>query len=305
VVRGWPGVGKTTLVSVLARDPEVSEAFPDGVLWTALDQKPELMSKIAQWARTLGTDDLLHIATVAEATERLGLLLRDKRILLVIDGVWEANDALPFIQAAIGSKCAVLATTRLTSVADALASFDKSRTRDENIHILPVLSEEDALTLLRHIAPNVVESHPDECRELLRDLENLPLAIHVAGGMLNEKLRTNVSDLSEWIRKAASLEAEPSPLDRAEGAALLTVNALFRRSTDLLDDVTRECFGYLGAFAPKPATFDVGALKAVWMIDDPKPVIRKLISLGLLEPVGLGRFQMHALLVQHARSLLT
>jgi serine/threonine protein phosphatase PrpC len=97
-------------------------------------------------------------------TERLGLLLRDKRILLVIDGVWEANDALPFIQAAIGSKCAVLATTRLTSVADALASFDKSRTRDENIHILPVLSEEDALTLLRHIAPNVVESHPDECR---------------------------------------------------------------------------------------------------------------------------------------------
>jgi hypothetical protein len=30
-----------------------------------------------------------------------------------------------------------------------------------------------------------------------------------------------------------------------------------------------------------------------------------LINYGLLEPVGGGRFQMHALLVAHARSLLS
>jgi NB-ARC domain len=305
VVRGWPGVGKTTLVSVLARDPEVSEAFPDGVLWTALDQKPEMMSKIAQWARALGTDDLLYTPTIAEATERLGLLLRDKRMLLVVDDIWNVDHARPFLQAASDSKCAVLAITRLTSIADALASLNPSRTPAESIYVLPVFAEDDALTLLRLLAPEVVARHPEACRELLRDLEYLPLAIHVAGGVLNEKLRTNVPDLSEWIRKAASLEAEPSPLDRAEGIGLPTVRALLLRSTDLLDDATREYFAYLGAFAPKPATFDVGALKAVWMVDDPKPVIRKLVSFGLLELVGSGRFQMHALLVQHARSLLT
>jgi hypothetical protein len=270
-----------------------------------LDQKPELMSKIAQWARALGTDDLLYIPTVAEVTERLGLLLRDKRMLLVVDDIWNVDHARPFLQAASDSKCAVLAITRLTSVADGLASLNPSRSPAESIYVLPVFAEDDALTLLRLLAPEVVERHPEACRELLRDLEYLPLAIHVAGGVLNEKLRTNVPDLSEWIRKAASLEAEPSPLDRAEGIALPTVRALLLRSTDLLDDATRECFAYLGAFAPKPATFDVGALKAVWMIDDPKPVIRQLVSFGLLERVGSGRFQMHALLVQHARSLLT
>ena len=86
---------------------------------------------------------------------------------------------------------------------------------------------------------------------------------------------------------------------------LPTVEVLFRRSTDRLDAVTRECFAYLGMFAPKPATFDVEAMKAVWMVDDPEPIIRKLVGFGLLERVGAGRFQMQNLLAQHALSLLS
>jgi hypothetical protein len=62
---------------------------------------------------------------------------------------------------------------------------------------------------------------------------------------------------------------------------------------------------YLGAFAPKPATFDLPALQAVWQVDDPKPAVRQLVGHGLLEPVGGGRFQMHRILVDFARSLCT
>ena len=43
-------------------------------------------------------------------------------------------------------------------------------------------------------------------------------------------------------------------------------------------------------------------MKAVWMGDDPRPIVRALVSRGRLEPIG-GRFQMHALLVAHARAL--
>ena len=39
------------------------------------------------------------------------------------------------------------------------------------------------------------------------------------------------------------------------------------------------------------------------MIEDPKPIVRKLVGLGLLEVIGDGRFQMHALLVQHASTI--
>jgi hypothetical protein len=85
---------------------------------------------------------------------------------------------------------------------------------------------------------------------------------------------------------------------------LPTVQALLQKSTDALDHLTRDCFACLGPFAPKPATFDLEALRFVWKMEDPLPIIRKLLGHGLLEPVGAGQFQMHELLVAHARSLM-
>jgi hypothetical protein len=301
VVRGWPGVGKTTLVGVIGRDPEVLTAFPEGVLWTTLDQKPELMSKLAEWGRALGMDDLLRVPTIDEAAAKLAAVLRQKRMLLIVDDIWNQAHAIPFLKASAGSKCALLATTRLTSVAEALMSDG------QRIYFLPVLTEDNALIVLRHLAPVVVEQHPAECRELVRDIEYLPLALHVAGRLLKAEAKWGLSvvDLINGIREGAKLFPEPAPIDRAEGATIPTVAALMKRSTDQLDEQTRDCFAFLGAFAPKPATFDIAAMKAVWEIDDPKPVVRKLVGHGLLEPVGVDRFQMHALLVHHARSLLT
>jgi hypothetical protein len=301
VVRGWPGVGKTTFVGVLGRDPEVSKAFPDGVLWTSLDQAPELISKLVEWGRALGTTELLRAHTLDDATLQLADLLHNKRMLLIVDDVWDQAHAAPFIKASVGSKCAVLITTRLTNVAEALTADG------QRIYVLPVLTEENAFTLLHNLAPEVVAQHPNECRELVQDLEYLPLAIHLAGRLLKAEAKKgyDVSDLIAEIREGSKLMPEPAPLDRAEGAKMPTVTALLRSSTDQLDDRTRDCFAFLGVFAPKPATFDLAAMKAVWAIDDPKPIVRKLVGYGLLEPVGENRFQIHALLAKHALSLLS
>jgi hypothetical protein len=300
VVRGWPGVGKTTLVGVIGRDPDVIKEFPDGVLWASLDQKPNLLSTIASWGRALGTDELLRAPTLREATTLLASFLQHKRMLLILDDVWEASDALPFLQAC-GSKSTLLVTTRVTRVAEDLTN------RPEAIYVLPVLSEDNALRLMSIFVPTIVEQYQEECRQLVRDLEYLPLALHVAGRLLKteSKMGWGVADLLRDIKEGALLFRAEAPLDRAEGKTIPTVAALLRRSTDLLDEKTRDCFAFLGAFAPKPASFDLGAMRAVWQVDDPKPIVRKLVNHGLLEPTGSGRFQMHALLVQHARLLLT
>jgi hypothetical protein len=55
---------------------------------------------------------------------------------------------------------------------------------------------------------------------------------------------------------------------------------------------------------PKPATFALDALAVAWDVHDPRVAVRQLVDRGLLEPISGGRFQMHALLVLHARSLL-
>ncbi len=71
-----------------------------------------------------------------------------------------------------------------------------------------------------------------------------------------------------------------------------------------MDERARNCFALLGVFAPKPATFDLEAMKFMWQVKNAKPIAATLVDRGLLEPVPeSGRFQMHALLVKHADSL--
>jgi len=299
-VRGWPGVGKTTIAAALAYDSEIIKAFPDGVLWTSLGQKPNLLSEMATWGRALGTEDLLRAPTLKEATALLAALLRKKRMLLLVDDVWEVEHAAPFQQAR-GSDCALLITTREAGVANALAPTPNA------VYNLPVLTEEYALKLLQALAPTVVKQHHDACLELVRSLECLPLALQVAGHMLNvEAGLWSVTELLTELREGSKIIQEKAPADRMdyEKQTIPTVAVLLKRSTDRLDEHTRDCFAFLGAFAPKPATFDLTAMKAVWMVDDAKPIARELVNRGLLEPVG-GRFQMHALLVAHAKALCT
>ena len=325
-VRGWPGVGKTTVASALAYDPDVRTSFPDGVLWVSLGQTPSLLSELAAWGRALGTDDLLKAKTVEEASARLAAFLLNRRMLLIVDDVWKPEHAIPFKIG--GQGCAILITTRDNSVARALAPTP------DHVYNLPVLTEDKALELLKSLATSVVAEYPQQSLLLVRELEGLPLAIQVAGHLLNVEASYGfgVTNLLNELREGAKLLAAKAPADRVDVAneTTPTVAVLLQKSTDHLDNHTRDCFAYLGAFAPKPATFDLAAMKVVWQVEDPKPTARILVDRGLLLPIietdkdalkdissvqvdrGLlepiietGRFQMHALLVMHAKSLLT
>ena len=102
------------------------------------------------------------------------------------------------------------------------------------------------------------------------------------------------------------LEAQ-APADRVDPTTgiIPSVKVLLEKSIDRLNFKDQERFARLGPFAPKPATFDLKDLQAVWEIEDPKTTVNELVDRGLLEPLGTCRFQMHALLVMYANSLLT
>lgn len=299
VVRGWPGVGKTSLVGAVGHDAEIAETFKDGVLWISLEQKPNVITEMARWGRALGSEEILKAPTVRDATAQLAALLSKRQMLLIVDDVWETEHAAPFTDAA-GEQCSVMITTRLPKVAEAITT-DPNRTYN-----LPVLTEEFALMVLRILVPDVVAQNERDCVKLVRDLEYLPLALHVAAGLLRSEanLGWGVAGLIKKIREGTELMNTPAPKDRiGKSGVIPSVASLLQRSTDVLDEEIRDCFICLGAFAPKPAHFNLHALQAVWQVDDPKPVVRQLVGHGLLEPVGRGRFQMHRILVDHARSL--
>jgi hypothetical protein len=301
VLRGLPGVGKTTLVTALAHDPDVAVAFPDGVLWASVGEQPDPFAELNRWRRALTKGDAEQPRNLEQVMDQVRRLLRDKRMLLIVDDVWEADAAAPFAIAGAGS--ATLITTRLRDVAYRLA------VTEDDVYLLDRLSDGKALELLARLAPSVVKQHPQESRELVDQLEGLPLAIRVAGRLVAARapLGWGIKDLVAELTAGEGLLRQVAPEDRYDPVTktIPTISLLLQKSTDRLDQETRKRFAYLGPFAPKPATFDLEDMQAVWEVDDARPTARQLADRGLLEPIiGTGRFQMHALLVMHARSLL-
>lgn len=300
VIQGWPGVGKSTTVAMLAHDPEITRQFPDGILWASLGENPSILGELSAWAGAFKLSEPGRARKTEEISAQLTAILHEKRALLIVDDVWHADHVQPFRVG--GQMCALVITSRLNDVAHALAptAFDLYR--------LPVLTNNAALELLAKLTPETTAEYPDEARELVRDLEGLPLAVHVAGRLLHSEaqLGWGIRELLAELRTGAGLlgAQAPSEMLGAGRDTSPTVAALLKRSTDLLDEEIRRRFAFLGLFIPKPATFDLEAMAVAWDVADPKPTARALVNRGLLEPISGGRFQMHALLVLHARSLL-
>jgi hypothetical protein len=309
IVHGWPGVGKTALVTALAYDPAVTGKegqYPDGVLWAHLGESASPFSELAAWGRALGVPNIAQAPSLEEMMARLRGILQCKRMLLIVDDVWQAEDAAPFRVA--GPECTTLITTRLLTIGEQLA------TRPDDLYRLGVLSDEKGLELLQQLAPTVVKAYPNKCAVLVRDLEGLPLALRVAGRVLESEATKygmdGVLNLIGDLHTSGKTLEQFAPDDRFDPKTGITptIDLLLKQSTDYLQRLSPDAYdayAFLGAFAPKPATFDRDAMKAVWGVNDPMPIIRLLVDLGLLEPLpALGRFWMHSLLVKHAESLL-
>jgi len=304
IIHGWPGVGKTTLVAALTHDEEVNTTFSDGVLWAVLGENPNPEAELMKWGRQLGIIDANRLK-LSQLTERLRYILQNKKMLLIVDDVWfdeneKIDHAIPFNQLP-GKDCGLLFTTRFPLVANRLATVI-----NEDVYLLGVLKDDKALEMLEHLAPEVVRKYPRKALQLVQDLEGLPLALRVAGYLLASE-SVEVEALMDEIRNEHVVLDALAPEDRFDDElqTIPTVRYLFERSINLLDEEMRDYFAMLGAFAPKPATFDRSAMQAVWMVDDPAPLIRILVNRGLLEFLKESdRFWMHALLVKYADSLL-
>jgi NB-ARC domain-containing protein len=300
VLRGWPGLGKTALATVVARASDVLSHFVDGVFWLSLGPSPHLAATLSKLGAYLDMDALRGAGTVGEAVDALGAWVAQKRALVILDDVWEADHLVPFKAVSDGGSVLV-ATTRLGSLANDLLVPDTA------VYRLGPLLEQDAMDLLAQLWPPAASEHRDASLHVVRSVECLPLAVVVAGRLLSAEAKRGwgVDELLRDLQEGSALIAARAPADRLdlETQTLPTVAALLSLSTQRLDDYTRACFARLAPMAPRPAVFGLDTLKACWAVDDPRPVARRLIDNGLLEPIEDG-YQIHALLVTHAKTLL-
>lgn len=299
-IRGWPGVGKTTMAAALAYEEDVIQQYPDGILWISLGPKPDILANLHTWGNSLGIRDIHKAKNIADASALLAAALRDKSMLIIIDDVWNSTDALPFSVG--GHRCGTLITTRLPVIASKIVASP------EQIYLLGVLADQDAFQLMQKLAPQVVKDYPEETKYLVRKLEGLPLALQVAGRLLQTEYSSgfSVNDLIQEISNGKRLLGENAPIGQESltSATTPSIAALLYKSLDHLDSQTRDYYSLLGVFAPSPAKFDQTIIGAIWQTSNPRPVIKTLVDRGLLEYLPQSKqYQMHSLLVMLAKSL--
>ncbi|XP_075672654.1 putative disease resistance protein At4g27220 [Castanea sativa] len=201
-VHGMGGVGKTTMVKQVA-EKVMTEGHFHRVVMATVSQTVNLkkiQSSIADGLELL----LTKKSDEGRAKELREKIMADKRILVILDDVWEWID-LSSIGIPIGSdlevcESKILLTTRREHVCNSMGC------KENRIH-LNILSPEDSWDLFIKTANTVFDSTEFEAvaREVAGECQGLPLALVTVARALGDK------DEEEWKKAARRLKRSVSP----------------------------------------------------------------------------------------------
>jgi tetratricopeptide (TPR) repeat protein len=203
-----------------------------------------------------------------------------RRFLLVIDDAWAPPENALLLKCG-GPNCAHFLTTRNETIARAFA--DPQGKVD-----IRELDPGDALDLLKTLAPEACAAEPDAARELVAAVGYLPLAVELMGAYLSAAENRYFRE-----QQTAALQRMADPAERLRQAckrvgdargAQVTLKETIRLSLEGLPDEAVDAFHALGAFAPKPETFDAKA--AVAVTGASLSTLSRLIERHLLEHEG-------------------
>lgn len=300
---GLPGVGKTSLVASLIQLPGVQELFPDGVLWAGVGKAADIFTLLSNWALQLGLDaaEIDANSTIAALTETVQRRLAQKRFLIIIDDVWETEQA--FALKVGGSACAHLLTTRFLPIAAHFAH--------QNAVLVHALDQASALHLLRSLAPTLPEYAP-QLQLLAEQVGYLPLALTLMGHFLH---RESIGQQPRRIEAALAHLQDPRArltLGEPHAAAELpphvgsdapfSLEAVIATSVTHLPPGAREVLHAVSAFPPQPASFSEDALLALCEANPNLAyALQCLIDSGLLESAGTARYTLHQSVAEYAR----
>ncbi|MEH2008578.1 NB-ARC domain-containing protein, partial [Nostoc sp.] len=303
-IHGLGSVGKSTLATALAYDPEVRSRFCDGILWTTLGQKPDVLSLLSDWVQALG-DYSFKPTSVKATSSHLRTLLYDKAVLLVVDDAWNTEDARAFNFG--GSRCQVLVTTREGAIADALGASTYS---------LDIMTASQAMELLtKKLDREITDKEHESAENLAKGVGYLPLALELAAAQVASGTTWTVllQDIQQEIARLKTLD-RPGANDITDEASLkrLSLTASLNLSIKRLAQEDKKYFTWLGVL-PEDVTINPKMTATLWDIADERDAsasLKDLQSKALLLPGvpladGTRTYRLHDLFHDLARNLLT
>ncbi|MDD1761279.1 MAG: NB-ARC domain-containing protein, partial [Methanothrix sp.] len=254
-LQGMGGIGKSVLAAALARDDRILEAFPDGVIWIALGQQPNLPNRQLDLLRYLEKDHRA-ISDVQDGLGCLGLLLNEKDCLIILDDVWRMDDARAFD--ALGQNCRLLVTTRDLEIVRGLKAKE---------FCLDVLSQKDSLRLLALSSGLKLEDLGPKALEVAEECDCLPLALAMVGSLAKAALRRGRADPWEHIlHRLRSADLEKIKFEFS-GYRYPNLMRAIEVSVESLEPDEQRRYLDLAVF-PEDSAVPEAALQLLWGLDE-------------------------------------
>ncbi|MEV6207298.1 helix-turn-helix domain-containing protein [Kitasatospora sp. NPDC051914] len=281
VVSGQPGLGKTAFAVHAAHT--LAARFPAGQFAVDLQgmapEPTDPREALGRLLRALGVADR---AVPAGTDERAGLfrsVIRDRRVLLVLDNAVDEDQVRPLLPAT--GRSLTIVTSR-----HALAGLESVHRTE-----LGVLRREEAVRLLtRIIGPDRVAREAQAARDLTELCGQLPLAVRIAGQRLAARPGERIGKL------VTRLAAQERRLDVLQAGGL-QVRAAFALSYQRLAPATRRLFRRASLAAGPDVSPEVAGLLAGLTEGQAADCAEELVDAGLLLPhPAAERYRFHDLL---------
>ena len=284
-LKGAGGFGKTTLAAALCHDARIEEEFHDGILWVTLGREPaDLVAKVTDLIETL-SGERPGYCDLEAASARLAEELGERDLLLVIDDVWRASDAKPFLEG--GTRTVRLLTTR------------DGRTLPPGARRVAVdaMARGEAVALLGWGLPAAeLAARQARLEALAARLGEWPLLLKLANAALRRRIERGepLADALTYAERVleerglAGFDAR-NPEDRHQAAAL-TLDLSLAELTAGEQARFREL-----AIFPEDVAIPIAAVARLWKATgglselDAEELLERLFDLSLLARLDLAR----------------
>lgn len=113
-LRGIGGVGKSTIAKAVCYEKSMMEYFTDGFLWISLTPPHNVTDELCLIYNKLTNQPVEGTQSFVKDKIKLYLMSNTFKFLVILDDVWDAEDALVYIE--VFSRCKILLTTRRSDI---------------------------------------------------------------------------------------------------------------------------------------------------------------------------------------------
>ena len=239
------------LAQALCHDESVQAAFPDGIIWVKIGEKPtdtDLINQMRETAKALDKSTE-GFDTLVGSSNLLRNLLKDKSVLLVLDDVWNAKH-VSYFQTHGARFCRLLLTTRDADIGKAAGA---------QAHPLDVLTKELSRRLMASYAGLGEDDLPREADGIIQECAGLPLALAMVAAMLRDEPNSRWADVLDSLKKADLEEIQIQFPDYAFPSLVAAIDV----SVKQLPEEIQRCYLDLAVF-PEDTPIPERALTVIW-----------------------------------------